>query len=64
MVANTNSNQTGVSVDDLDKACERFEELKVNWRKRLTEGRMKNIAFLLDPDGYWVEIIQNQVLKA
>jgi lactoylglutathione lyase len=30
----------------------------------LTEGRMKNIAFLLDPDGYWVEIVQNEVLKA
>jgi len=53
-----------VSVDDLDKACERFEELKVSWKKRLTDGRMKNIAFPLDPDGYWVEIVQNEVLKS
>ena len=52
-----------VSVDDLDKACSRLEEQKVNWKKRLTEGRMKNVAFVLDPDGYWIEVIQNEKLK-
>ncbi|KAJ7264483.1 lactoylglutathione lyase-like protein [Mycena haematopus] len=52
-----------VSVDDLDAACTRFEEKGVNWKKRLTDGRMKNIAFVLDPDNYWVEIIQNESLK-
>ncbi|OJJ45438.1 hypothetical protein ASPZODRAFT_153089 [Penicilliopsis zonata CBS 506.65] len=51
-----------MSVDSLDAACARFESLNVNWRKRLTDGRMKNIAFILDPDGYWVEIIQNEAL--
>lgn len=40
-----------VSVDDLDKACERFEKEGVQWKKRLTDGRMKNVAFVLDPDG-------------
>jgi lactoylglutathione lyase len=53
----------GVSVDDLDAACKRFEELGVNWKKRLTDGRMKNVAFVLDPDNYWIEIIQNEKLK-
>ncbi|KAK3186690.1 Lactoylglutathione lyase [Lecanicillium sp. MT-2017a] len=48
-----------ISVDDLDAACERFEKLGCNWKKRLTDGRMKNIAFLLDPDGYWIEVVQN-----
>ncbi|KAM0254902.1 hypothetical protein ACHAQJ_006339 [Trichoderma viride] len=48
-----------VSVDDLDAACQRFEDLKCNWKKRLTDGRMRTVAFLLDPDGYWVEIVQN-----
>lgn len=42
-----------VSVDDLEKACQHFEEKGVNWKKRLTDGRMKNVAFILDPDGYW-----------
>ena len=36
-----------LSVDDLDAACSRFEDKKVNWKKRLTDGRMKNIAFVL-----------------
>lgn len=49
----------GVSVDDLDAACQRFEDLKCDWRKRLTDGRMRNVAFLLDPDGYSVEVVQN-----
>ncbi|OJD24088.1 hypothetical protein ACJ73_04549, partial [Blastomyces percursus] len=52
-----------VSVDDLDAACARLEEQKVAWKKRLTDGRMKNVAFVLDPDGYWIEIIQNEKLK-
>lgn len=52
-----------ISVDDLDAACARFEEKKVNWKKRLTDGRMKNIAFVLDPDGYWIEVVQNEKLK-
>ncbi|KAF4998586.1 hypothetical protein FDECE_11740 [Fusarium decemcellulare] len=49
-----------VSVDSLEAACQRFEDLSVNWKKRLTDGRMKNVAFLLDPDGYWIEIVQNE----
>jgi lactoylglutathione lyase len=47
----------------LEAACARFEEQGVNWKKRLTDGVMKTIAFILDPDGYWVEIIQNEALK-
>ncbi|KAI4211208.1 MAG: hypothetical protein LQ351_006006 [Letrouitia transgressa] len=52
-----------VTVDDLDAACSRFEEKGVSWKKRLTDGRMRNVAFVLDPDGYWVEVVQNERLK-
>ncbi|KAL8666910.1 MAG: hypothetical protein Q9202_001150 [Teloschistes flavicans] len=52
-----------ITVDDLDAACKRFEDLGVNWKKRLTDGRMKNVAFVLDPDEYWVEVVQNEKLK-
>lgn len=52
-----------VSVDDIDAACKRFDEQGVQWKKRLTDGRMKNIAFVMDPDKYWIEIIQNPRLK-
>lgn len=47
-----------VSVPDIEAACARFEQLGVAFQKRLSDGRMKNIAFIKDPDGYWVEILQ------
>ncbi|MBX9400013.1 lactoylglutathione lyase [Lysobacter sp. BMK333-48F3] len=47
-----------VSVPDVEAACARFEALGVAFQKRLTDGRMKDIAFIKDPDGYWVEILQ------
>ncbi|KAH8812431.1 glyoxylase I [Xylogone sp. PMI_703] len=53
-----------VAVDDLDAACARFEDKQVNWKKRLTDGRMRDIAFVLDPDGYWIEVIQNHKNKS
>ena len=40
-----------ITVDNIEVACARFEKLGVPFKKRLTEGKMKNIAFLLDPDG-------------
>jgi lactoylglutathione lyase len=52
-----------VSVDDLDEACNFMDSKGVSWKKRLTEGRMKNVAFVLDPDGYWIEVIQNEKIK-
>ena len=47
-----------LSVPDVHAACARFEALGVPFQKRLADGRMKDIAFIKDPDGYWVEIIQ------
>lgn len=46
----------------LENACSRLESLGVKFHKKLTEGRMKNIAFALDPDGYWVELIEQEKL--
>jgi len=48
---------TGFLVDDLDGACEWLEQQGVTFKKKPTEGNMRNIAFAYDPDGYWVEII-------
>jgi lactoylglutathione lyase len=48
-----------VSVPELDAACARFDSLQVPFQKRLSDGRMKEIAFIKDPDGYFVEIIAN-----
>ena len=47
----------GISVSDVDSACARFEALGITFIKRPDEGRMKDIAFIADPDGYWIEIL-------
>ena len=44
-------------VPDVAQACRRFEEAGVTFVKRPEDGRMKHIAFIADPDGYWVEIL-------
>ena len=46
-----------VTVPDVHAACARFEALGVPFQKRLADGRMKHIAFIKDPDGYWIEIL-------
>lgn len=47
----------GISVPDVAAACARFEELDVPFKKRPQDGTMKDIAFITDPDGYWIEIL-------
>lgn len=46
------------SVPDLDKAVEWFDQNNVEFQKRPEDGNMKDIAFIKDPDGYWIEIIE------
>ena len=47
----------GITVPDVYRACERFEELGVEFQKKPDDGNMKGLAFVKDPDGYWVEIL-------
>ncbi|HXP01874.1 MAG TPA: lactoylglutathione lyase [Luteibacter sp.] len=53
-----------VSVPDVNVACARFEELGVTFQKRLSDGRMRHIAFIRDPDQYWIEILQPTPLSS
>ena len=46
-----------ITVDDVEAACARFEALGVKFQKRPSDGKMRHIAFILDPDGYWVEVL-------
>ncbi len=48
----------GLSVPDVAAACRRFDELGVEFVKRPDEGKMKGLAFIRDPDGYWIEILE------
>lgn len=46
----------GFAVPDLDAACARFDKLGVEYVKRPEDGKMNDLAFIKDPDGYWIEI--------
>ena len=47
----------GIAVPDVAAACARFDALGVSFKKRPQDGTMKDIAFITDPDGYWIEIL-------
>jgi lactoylglutathione lyase len=53
-----------VSVPDIESACARFAKLGVPFIKKLGEGSMPDIAFIADPDGYWVEVVQPSLMRA
>ncbi|KAG0568257.1 hypothetical protein KC19_6G006800 [Ceratodon purpureus] len=46
----------GITVNDVYRACQRFQRLGVEFVKRPQDGRMQGLAFIKDPDGYWIEI--------
>ena len=47
-----------ISVPDVEAACARFESLGVTCKNRLKDGKMKFLAFILDPDRYWIEVVR------
>lgn len=49
----------GLHVPDVYKACERFEKMGVQFVKKPDDGKMKGLAFIKDPDGYWIEILSS-----
>ena len=53
----------GFSVPDVYAASDRFEKLGVKFVKKPDDGKMKGLAFIEDPDGYWIEILQANMLE-
>jgi lactoylglutathione lyase len=53
----------GISVPDVYAACERFEKLGVEFVKRPDAGAMRGLAFIRDPDGYWIEVVSGPSLR-
>jgi lactoylglutathione lyase len=51
------------SMPDLDKAVKWFDDNQVVYVKRPDQGKMKDVAFIKDPDGYWIEIVEPGRLK-
>lgn len=46
------------SVDDVYASSAKLEEAGCSFKKKPDEGRMKGLAFVYDPDGYWVELVK------
>eukprot|EP00977_Amphora_coffeiformis_P005937 scaffold1267_cov171-Amphora_coffeaeformis.AAC.13 len=47
-----------VNVDDVYAASAKLEAAGCSFKKKPDEGRMKGLAFVYDPDGYWVELVK------
>ncbi len=52
-----------ISVPDLDAAIAWFDTNGVPYVKRPEQGKMKDVAFIKDPDGYWIEIVEPARLR-
>ena len=52
-----------VSVPDVYAACAQFDKMGIEFVKRPDDGSMKGLAFIKDPDGYWIEIFSPTGLK-
>ena len=50
------------NVPNLNAAVTWFDENNVEFKKRPDEGSMKNIVFIKDVDGYWIEIVQADLM--
>eukprot|EP00511_Aplanochytrium_stocchinoi_P000414 CAMPEP_0204823080 /NCGR_PEP_ID=MMETSP1346-20131115/1222_1 /ASSEMBLY_ACC=CAM_ASM_000771 /TAXON_ID=215587 /ORGANISM="Aplanochytrium stocchinoi, Strain GSBS06" /LENGTH=366 /DNA_ID=CAMNT_0051949613 /DNA_START=156 /DNA_END=1256 /DNA_ORIENTATION=- len=46
------------SCNNVYDACEILEKSGISFKKKPDEGRMKGLAFVHDPDQYWMEIIK------
>jgi lactoylglutathione lyase len=50
-----------VNVDDVYATTDKLLAAGYAFKKKPDEGRMKGLAFVYDPDGYWVEIVKRGV---
>ena len=48
---------TGFLVDNIDDCVDEMEKAGVKIKKKPSGGNMRGLAFVYDPDGYWVELI-------
>jgi len=46
--------------EDLEQSCSILEAAGVQFKKKPNEGRMSGLAFVYDPDGYWIEVIPRE----
>jgi lactoylglutathione lyase len=50
----------GITVPDVYATCQRLHDMGYKFQKSPNSGGMKGLAFVVDPDGYWVEILRQK----
>jgi lactoylglutathione lyase len=53
-----------ITVDSLEEAVEGFDAAGYDFVKRPEDGRMNTLAFVKDPDGYWIEVVEHDRMQA
>lgn len=53
----TGYSHIGIFASDVYEVCDRLMQFNVTFLKKPDEGVVKGNAFILDPDGYWIEIM-------
>lgn len=53
----TGYSHIGIFASDVYEFCDRLMELNVTFIKKPDEGVATGNAFIVDPDGYWIEIM-------
>ncbi|OBA19162.1 glyoxalase I [Metschnikowia bicuspidata var. bicuspidata NRRL YB-4993] len=51
---------TCITVDNIEACEKQLLADGVQFKKKLSDGRQQNIAFVLDPDGYWIELVEHK----
>jgi lactoylglutathione lyase len=51
-----------ITVDSLPDAVKAFDDAGYEFVKRPEDGTMRHIAFVKDPDGYWIEVVEHRVM--
>jgi len=46
------------NVDDVYAHCEVMDKNGASFKKKPDEGRMKGLAFAMDPNSYWIEVVK------
>lgn len=59
----TKYGHVGIVVPDVYSFCDELMRLNVTFVKKPDEGLFKGGAFVLDPDGYWIEIFTPDKLR-
>ena len=52
-----------ITVDDLEAAVAEYDAAGVSFVKRPEEGSMRGLAFIQDPDGYWIEVVEHDRMQ-